>query len=540
MAEDDKKSSGINRRQFFSGVRNSTLLATGGLSSLSLLSYENASAFSLFQSSGRLSRGYELRIEAARAQEKLPAPEYSPNGDESRYENLIAGFSKGLPHNGFGEVDRSAYEKLKRALISGDANDFDAIPVGGPVKLANPQAALAYQLDGADSRDLGMIPAPAFASEEQGGELAELYWQALARDVPYAMYGKEPITVAAIEDLRRFEQFKGIDAGRLFRGNTPGDRIGPYFSQFIWKDVPYGSQVIIQKYNSPTAGRDFMVEPDDCLQIQRGAEATDSIVHAPSTRYIRSGRDIGEWVHSDYPFQGFLNAALILLSYGDNALKFDHPYRDSRNQAGFVTLGGPDILTLVAHASACAMKAAWYQKWLVHRRLRPEAYGLRVHHHVTGGRSYPIAEKLLSSEALARVQTATGHALLPMAYPEGCPTHPSYPAAHAVIAGACLSVLKAFFNEEFVIPDPVLARPNGFSLAPYRGDDLTVGGELTKLASNISLGRDFAGLHWRSDSVEGMKLGEQVAIRMLMDAKLTYNEKYDFSFTRLDGSEIRI
>ena len=105
-------------------------------------------------------------------------------------------------------------------------------------------------------------------------------------------------------------------------------------------------------------------------------------------------------------------------------------------------------------------------------------------------------------------------ALLPQAYPEGSPTHPSYPAGHAVISGACATVLKACLDESHVLPEPVQASPDGLPPA-LEGADLTVGGELDKLAANISLGRDFAGLHWRSDAVAGLHLGEEVAIRTL-------------------------
>jgi hypothetical protein len=44
-------------------------------------------------------------------------------------------------------------------------------------------------------------------------------------------------------------------------------------------------------------------------------------------------------------------------------------------------------------------------------------------------------------------------------------------------------MLKALFNEAFVIPDPVMASDDGLSLAPYSGPPLTVGGELNKLAA---------------------------------------------------------
>lgn len=76
---------------------------------------------------------------------------------------------------------------------------------------------------------------------------------------------------------------------------------------------------------------------------------------------------------------------------------------------------------------------------------------------------------------------------------------------------------------------------------PDKGADLTVGGELNKLASNIALGRDTAGVHWRSDSIEGLKLGEAVAIGILTDLRTTCPESFDgFSFTRFDGTTLRI
>ena len=74
-----------------------------------------------------------------------------------------------------------------------------------------------------------------------------------------------------------------------------------------------------------------------------------------------------------------------------------------------------------------------------------------------------------------------------MAYPEGCPTHPAYPSGHASFIGACITVLKAYFNEAFIIPNPVLASADGLSLMPYSGPVLAVGGELDKLAAKSVL-----------------------------------------------------
>src|SRR5262249_5698056 len=78
-------------------------------------------------------------------------------------------------------------------------------------------------------------------------------------------------------------------------------------------------------------------------------------------------------------------------------------------------------------------------------------------------------------------------------------------------------------------------------LQPWRAEDLTLGAEIDKLAANIALARDAAGVHFRSDSIRGLKLGEEVAIGLLADTSRIYNEKFDgFVLSRFDGSRIRI
>jgi hypothetical protein len=70
---------------------------------------------------------------------------------------------------------------------------------------------------------------------------------------------------------------------------------------------------------------------------------------------------------------------------------------------------------------------------------------------------------------------------------------------------------------------------------------LTIGGELNKLASNISMGRNFAGVHFRSDAEEGMKLGEAVAVAYLGDMRRCLTEEFDgFGLTGLRGNPIII
>ena len=61
-------------------------------------------------------------------------------------------------------------------------------------------------------------PPPAFASRENAAEIAENYWMALLRDVPFTDYPSNPIAAAAAADLNLFgADFKGAknDQGQV-------------------------------------------------------------------------------------------------------------------------------------------------------------------------------------------------------------------------------------------------------------------------------------------------------------------------------------
>ena len=199
------------------------------------------------------------------------------------------------------------------------------------------------------------------------------------------------------------------------------------------------------------------------------------------------------------------------------------PTSSIANQAGVQTFGAQHILDLLGEVSNRALKAMWYQKWFVHRALRPVAYGGLVHNTITGVAKYPVHRDVLNSSAIGQIFAKyPGSYLLPAAYPEGSPQHPSYGEGHGVIAGACVTALKAFFDESFVIPNPVVASDDGQTLLAYTGSDagqIKVGGELNKLANNVALGRDMAGVHWRSDAQQALLLGETVTISILRDQR---------------------
>jgi len=491
-------------------------------------------------------RAFVVRRDAAIFQRDRPPTPSISNGDEEAYANRIASYSKGLPHNDLGEVDLNAYNAYLQALNSGQWADFEAIPLGGAAKLSNPQAAYCYALEGADAAALASPPAPMFSSAQAAAEMVEDYWQALTRDVPFSQYGTDPMIAQAVADLNNLSDYRSpkvngkVTPDVIFRGPTPGDLAGPYMSQFLLKPVPMGAATMPQLYRTALAGDDYGTNNTDWLKMKRGG-ASGSNKFDPTPRYIRNGRDLAMYLLVDWSGQANVMAALTLNSLGTAALAPSNPYLYSTTQVGNVVFGASHLLDLVQRAPNPAGRACFCQKWLVHRRVRPEAFGGRIHNHLTGAAKYPIHSDVLNSAALKAVFSLTGSYFLPQAYPAGSPLHPSYPAAHAVTAGAGITVLKALFNESFVIPSPVVVSDDGLSLVPYAGAPLTVGGELNKLASNIALGRDAAGVHYRSDGVEGIKLGEAIAISILRDTATLFNEVFSgFSFTKYDGTPVTI
>lgn len=515
-----------------------------------LASLPAAAELSPWSPSERANEALKIRVEAAWRNYRAPRAAHPDNGDEARYAEHFNNYSKGLPHNALGEVEGHAYDALLKAIASGKNADFEAIPLGTPngAKQRNPQAMYAFYLEGTDPHALGMPAAPAFSSAWQASEAIEVLWQAVTRDVPFASYDSDPLIAQAAADMSRFSDFRGPKAGgsvtpqTLFRGIGKDETVGPYISQFLYKPIPYGAGSVEQKYQVPVAGNDHLTSYAEWLSIQNGGNpgGVTSAIMDGSRRHIRNGRDMAQYVLRDFINQPYLSAALIIGGFNANALMPNSPVKNSVTQTRDPMWGPNQVLDALSRVATMSQSAAWYQKWQVHRRARPEVFFGRVHNHLSGAKSYPINPELFSSPALAMSYLDHGSYLLPMATPAGSPLHPSYPAGHALMAGASVTVMKAFFNGDFVIPSPVVPNEDGTALVPYSGPALTIESELNKLASNISLGRDIAGVHYRTDGDLGMKLGEDLAISMLQDMVNTYHEDVSFSFRRFDGTPVVI
>jgi hypothetical protein len=487
-------------------------------------------------------QAYKYRKDTAKNNFYRPIEPSVSNGDEKKYCPVyFANFTKALPHDSLGQVDPKAYRSLLKAVKSGNPKDYNRIILGGSVKLTNPQAGYGFDLEGRDAQALSIPPAPRFSSREEAGEIVENYWMALTRDIPFSDYPTNPLIAEACADLTQLRKFKGakingiVTPETIFRSDIPGVLVGPYISQFFYLHCPFGANEIDQKMLPSLPGIDFMTTWPEYLSIQNGNPPVNSIQYGPLPRYIITGRDLSQWVHIDVLYQGYLQACLILLHIGAPVSK-TNPYKNNPTQIGFGTLGGPNIVTLVPEVSTRALKTVWNQKWNVHRRLRPEEFGGCIDSTKTNRYVYPINSDALNSDALVKTFQEFGSYLLPQAFPEGCPTHPSYGAGHATVAGACVTILKAWFDEDYVIPNPMVPSADGLTLEPYIGPPLTVGGELNKIAHNVAFGRNIAGVHWRSDGTESLKLGEQVAIGLLRDQKHGYNEDFKgWVFRKFDG-----
>lgn len=477
----------------------------------------------------------DYRINRANANFNNPPAQHLTNGDEYGVANFAGQFHKTLPHDNNGVVDSAAYNKLRNAITEGTFEAFEQVPSGGSVKLANPLAAQVYDLEGRDSHDYATRAAPALSSAETAGEMVEVYAQALLRDVAFSDYVSDSNIAHAAGQLAGLTDFHGPTApAMLFRGVFEGDQVGPYISQFLYKDVPVeGPKVVDQRYMGYKSGQNFMTSYSEWLNIQNGKKPTATVTTTPE-RYIVTGRDLARYVHKDFTYQAYQNAALILLGWGTNVWDDGNPYKTAARQGAFIDMGAGEILDMVARAANAGLRAAWFQKWNVHRRLRPEEYGGLAQNNPN-----LLHAQFKSSPILMKVRNQYGNSLLPMAYPEGAPTHPAYPAGHATISGACATVLKAFFKEDAEIPSPV--QPNYSGKALEAADEvLTVGGEINKLASNISLGRDWAGVHYRSDGTDGLLLGEEVGISILKDWRNAHPKLPTLTLKKFNGEEIEI
>lgn len=576
------------------------------------------------------------------------------NGEELAFgETFASNYHKSLPHGPTGFVDPPAYREYVDAVLNQDYRRFEGLPTGdnfptaafprrtqdngeGRRKLTSPFTGHVFDVEGFDSAAIAIDAAPTLASDEFAAELAEVYVMALLRDATFediaAGTGDAATYAAALGGMPWFAGFGSnhaigsrrrpmTGADDLFRGSTPGARTGPWLSQFLLvgnkgpdvaapKPPPhqrveldvddgyvfYGTQFVDQRSVVAEPGVDWLQTWASWLDAQNGVDFNGKDRFLARRRFLTTPRDIATYVHFDALYQAYQVACLLMLAGGAPFGKErGMPETFSRTRSAFASYGGPHILSLVTEVATRALKLVWRQKWMHHRRLRPEVAAalLTLHAHdpnaipndalrgalaelrnkIPAGILAAIAQKNATADAKNRIPTNGSAAdlpviddvenyLLPMAFPEGSPTHPAYGAGHATVAGACVTALKAFFEMYEADGRTELAWPlnagegpggsgaygfgrvyvgNGTSLKTATGSpSLTVQGELDKLAANIAIARNFAGVHYYTDYFASLRQGERLTVSILEEQAALYNEPMSLSFTSFDGDRLRV
>lgn len=345
----------------------------------------------------------------------------------------------------------------------------------------------------------------------------------------------------------------------IFRGHGKGEDIGQYVSQLLILDIPFGSGVFEQKY-APEWDSVASVTKAGYVAIQNGVKPVPTKAAIPARR-IQSLRDIGSVVHADPAYGLYFNAGLIAAKAGLDALK--------RPGAGsnFMDTGDPDYLTCIGAVTRAALRAAWLTKWQNSLKIRPETAAARLSWYETATDKPPELAtwaEMFSEDLKTRIKAWTasqgadeGSTFLPLLYDEGSPTHPSFPAGHATVAGACVTIMKAFLHTHGPAPAyaPVkwTAKFGPVQMVSDDTGDLvdtvdsgeTIVGELNKLASNVSLGRNLAGVHYRCDGYCGIVMGEEVAISYLKAMTYSYypailKKNISFLLEKFDGTLVTI
>ncbi len=174
---------------------------------------------------------------------------------------------------------------------------------------------------------------------------------------------------------------------------------------------------------------------------------------------IRTGRELARWFESETPGLGHRQALNFLIA--------KYNYSPPRQAL---------IWAALDMAIYSALLAAWHYKWFstrtgVRYRPRPIECDYRV--------------SVLFNRAVNATESGDGMVRLTPNPSPGTPRHPSYPSGHSTYSGAASEMLSFFFP------------------------DYTA--EFDKLADNAGMARLWAGIHYRSDHVQGQKLGRCVA-----------------------------
>jgi hypothetical protein len=481
--------------------------------------------------------------------------------------------SKGLTHDATtGFPTKDDVDLLLEARSRATTEAVDAIPLSGGAtrKIRNILVGHNYNLIGTDpSPTLNVIVKPAIDSNESAFEMAEVYSKSLLRDVSFwdIEQGVNATANTHITNLNAFpsKSIAPVDTGLitaplLHRDSLPGCDLGPYVSQVLYGLTnfnPITLEIVfprVRGYDDNTGSQTLAT----WLQIQNGEEPTTT-QFGGSLQFIFSARQLMTLAFQESPAQtlGWLTDFV--------AVTLPLQFTGSDNNDAYISGGIQSLHSSIQGVITACASASAHHKWGVNMGLRPEVLAQRYHYADTLNNNSALFDdvpgfQFIKDRAngemapfISEVNTQSGStALLRTVRGNSSPMDPSMPSLWSVVAGACITIYKAYVDchDEFNVPlawiNPIIHSTNGASIVSYTGSlptTPTINGELNKLASNLGQAQGWLGEAFRSDLA--YELGEAIAIRYLEDTVRSFHEGYDgvfegFKLSKFDESFVII
>lgn len=368
--------------------------------------------------------------------------------------------------------------------------------------------------------DLKCPPPP--KPSELSGEALEVMWMALLRALPFTSHETDVLVREAEAEMSEW----GVED--LFRPNEMATWSGDYVSRLLKMPIPDGDAVItIPRHVSNPRGTVFGTTIEDTHAMHEGdiRDHVGSQLERPPVPISYSGSTLGSVVRADYALKFCIAASLILDDLGVPT-QFDDG-KDKR----FIDGGINHLHEIFGISHREALRTAWANK-MQFKQARPETWWAVFNQWANGHQGWHgFDEKLKNTQAVRICIDRFGSRCLPLMYPEGAPGHPSYPAGHATVSGVCSTILKMWYKD-----------------GPWPGDTRrehdTIHGEIDKMGFNVSTGRSWAGVHFRSDNINGLRSGEALAIdsyaKWVNGDNMSGVFQTEAHFTKFDGTKTRL
>ena len=467
----------------------------------------------------------------------------------SDVDDYAANFTKGFAHDDQGRVNKSDYEQFLCALVNEDFEAVNKIKLGGALKLLDPLSIYSHDLVGPFQSTVYVQPPPPLGSAKAAGDLIQPYCMWYIRDLPFNEWTETnpriQTVLNALNQLSnpsfasRVNAEGNVTTSTLFRGEGPLAEEGYYVSQFALNDWTEYGTLNKPKIYPYAANVDYMTDRKIYKERQNGVLPTSPNTFGSALTYLFNYRSGLTWAHNDPVCQPYFNALYTLQSLKVPA----NPLISTavgKVSDYFVNMSTADVQDLITRAIRVELLHVWRSKWSI-LRLRPEAFaGLVDNAKASGTNPYNLSPELLTNPILSQVFDRYKNWLMPQGYAEGCPPHPSYLCGHCTTGAVATTILKAFFDNDFKIPEMIPDPDTNYQTLKPTGKNLYVWSELDKLATNYSYFRNASGIHYESEHRVGLKFGENIAIEMLKEHVTRYSFKTGFQFYKRNGDQVTI